>query len=325
MFEDTEPVHPWQIFSGLFICFWLTSAYFDHFLFTGVFCIVFGVAAEIVTKTMYAGKTSAKIDKQNYNKSIDNPEIKSDSMAKNEALWTKAEAALDEEDDDVPPPLPDKDYETGQIDTLAEKLQALASASTKEEDNSKPENNDSEVNAECVVARQYNRTVSDEYNQNTSTVNCNLMQEMNIRHTSIEEEPAEQVNSDEEDGQEGPGIPEEKRIYAPDSSDDDDEDEDEDFVSREVNFDESESEDEDFDEYVSNTNKDRTPENSQSPDTKEDIKESRKINDEIIVVENTVSANVKEKEISDADLNLSDPAKKAAAGTTESEFKLLKT
>ena len=31
----------------MFVGFWATSAYFDHFLLTGVFCIAFGVVAEV--------------------------------------------------------------------------------------------------------------------------------------------------------------------------------------------------------------------------------------------------------------------------------------
>ena len=304
MYADRELVHPWHIFSGLFICFWLTSAYFDHFLFTGIFCIFYGVAAEIVTKTMYARKSSAKIDQNKSSIRIETPVNRSELKAKNEAIWTKAEAELDDVDDDIPPPLPDKDYETGKIDTLAEKLQALADESAREKDNATPENEDGEDNAEpdcvAIVARQYNRTVSDEYNQNTSTVNCNLMQEMNNRHTSIEEEPVELINSDDEDDQESSSILEEKRIYAPDSSDD--EDEDEDVVSREVNFDELESEEDDFDEYVSNTNQDSTPENSQSLEaldtTDIEMKQSGKTNDQKKIEESAVTRNETGQEMS---------------------------
>ena len=32
----------------MFVGFWATSAYFDHFLLTGVFCIAYGVVAEVI-------------------------------------------------------------------------------------------------------------------------------------------------------------------------------------------------------------------------------------------------------------------------------------
>ena len=36
-----------QLFTAMFVGFWATSAYFDHFLLTGVFCIAYGVVAEV--------------------------------------------------------------------------------------------------------------------------------------------------------------------------------------------------------------------------------------------------------------------------------------
>ena len=37
-----------QLFTAMFVGFWATSAYFDHFLLTGVFCIAYGVVAEVL-------------------------------------------------------------------------------------------------------------------------------------------------------------------------------------------------------------------------------------------------------------------------------------
>jgi len=224
--SEQEALHPWQIFSGLFIGFWATSAYFDHFLMTLVFCIVFGVVGDIVTKEMYGGKKANTKDKQ---KSMSDELSIKEKLANNERIWQKAEAALEanEEDDDVPPPLPVKDYESSSLDTLSAKLQALADASADTEDE-----NDSNTNE---ASREFNRTISDEHNQNTSFLNSNL-----INQVTIEEDVDEQPD----------GLGEEKKFYAPDSSDD--EDDDEDYASREVNFDDSDSEEEDFDEFVRN-------------------------------------------------------------------------
>ena len=263
MSVEHDSFQPWQIFCGLFLSFWVTSAYFDHFLMTAVFCLVFGVVAEIVTKEMYSGSSSNKSGQEEQKRDGKSSEEK---MANNEEIWLKAEASLEadeNDDDDVPPPLPDKDYETGKLDTLSAKLQALVDASTKEEGNKTPENESNEKNAsECVpaVAREYNRTVSDEYNQNTSILNSNLLSDIN--NSIIEEEITDQRPSLEEN--EELGKQSEQKLYAPDSSDDDDEEDDDDFASREVNFDDSESDDEDFDQYVRNTSQGSNPEDEDS-------------------------------------------------------------
>ena len=263
MSVEHDSLKPWQIFCGLFLSFWVTSAYFDHFLMTAVFCLVFGVVAEIVTKEMYCGSSSNKSGQEE--QKMDGKSIE-EKMANNEEIWLKAEASLEvdeNDDDDVPPPLPDKDYETGKLDTLSAKLQALVDESTKEEGNKTPENESNEKNAsECVpaVAREYNRTVSDEYNQNTSILNSNLLSDIN--NSIIEEEIIDQRPSLEEN--EELGKQSEQKLYAPDSSDDDDEEDDDDFASREVNFDDSESDDEDFDQYVRNTSQGSNPEDEDS-------------------------------------------------------------
>jgi len=244
MSAEQEGLKSWQIFSGLFVGFWITSAYFDHFLMTAVFCIVFGVVGEIITKEMYGDTSDKKKKKEKEFEEIHDKSV-SEKMANNEAIWQKAEASMEaaDDDDETPPPLPDRDYETGRLDTLSAKLQALVDASELEDGNRTPENNDEAFSPS--VRREYTRTVSDEYNQNTSTLNSNLTQDISSSHSIIEEEIDEQRNFTDRDDSSGP------KFYAPDSSDDE-EDDDDDFASREVHFDDSESEEEDFDQYQKN-------------------------------------------------------------------------
>ena len=244
----------------------------------------------MVTKAMYAGKHDNKQGTEELDSSSEmvetleaSPEVTvEEKMANNEAIWQKAEAKLEEEDteeDDVPPPLPAKDYETGKMDTLAEKLQALVDASAREEAN-KAAGHDSEDNDVSdnvpVVAREYNRSISDEYNQNTSIVNSNLIHD---RDCIIEEEAIGQTNYLDEDEHEPSDKEDKKKFYAPDSSDEDEDEDDDDFASREVNFDDSETEDEDFDKYISNTNQDSTPEALNISDTEDlVVKEVKEVN-----------------------------------------------
>jgi len=75
--------------------------------------------------------------------------------------------------------------------------------------------------------REYNRTVSDEYNQNTSTVNYNTTESIIEEEGLAQEDDEPDENNEEEEG----------KIYAKDSSDEDDYD----YASREVNFNESET------------------------------------------------------------------------------------
>ena len=217
MAQDTESLQPWQIFCSMFAVFWLVSAWCDQVIITLVLCIVFGVISDIVTKNMYSAspaKTEPEPEKE-----INVEEVKES----NEKIWKKAEAELAEADNDVPPPLPDKDYNSGgNIDLLADKLQALAAT----EDIAFAEESDEDEEEKPEPSRQYNRTVSDEYNQNTSTLNFN-------KESIIEEEVAEVAAADDSDESEE----EEKKVYAKDSSDEDDYD----YASREVNFDESET------------------------------------------------------------------------------------
>jgi len=120
MTQDTESLQPWQIFCSMFAVFWLVSAWCDQVIISLVLCIVFGVISDIVTKNMYSAAPSKTEPEKE--KEINVEEVK----ASNEKIWKKAEAELDEAAD-VPPPLPDKDYNSsGNIDSLADKLQALA-------------------------------------------------------------------------------------------------------------------------------------------------------------------------------------------------------
>ena len=78
----------------MFVGFWATSAYFDHFLLTAVFCIAYGVVAEvfivlvtdvtivtmwidnyhnqIISKHLYGGKVNQSINKPT-NQQINKP------------------------------------------------------------------------------------------------------------------------------------------------------------------------------------------------------------------------------------------------------------
>ena len=204
------------------------------------------------------GQTAVKEKKEEVIKELSVEEIK----ANNEKIWSQAEAEKEKEDEaaGVPPPLPSRDYQSGQdMDLLAEKLTAVA-ASAEAADSSDDEEEE-EVKEDVSGARQYNRTVSDEYNQNTSTIDFNqreavIEEEVTVNET-IDEDPVEveegnkvyaKDSSDEEEEEKkifakDSSDEEEKKVYAKDSSDEDDYD----YASREVNFDEDESETEEDD------------------------------------------------------------------------------
>ena len=200
-------------------------------LITLVLCIVFGVLSDIITKNMYSEQSELEINEAESKNAINVEAIK----ANNEKIWSQAEAKLEKEDAEieVPPPLPTKDYDSGKsIDSLADKLNALAATrDVVEVDGSGESDDDEENNPE--PSREYNRTVSDEYNQNTSSIN------FNNRETVIEEEEVTGTDGtvEEEDSSDESEVAE-KKVYAKDSSDEDDYD----YASREVNFDESETE-----------------------------------------------------------------------------------
>ena len=203
-------------------------------LITLVLCIVFGVLSDIITKNMYSEQSELEInDNEAESKSAINVAA---IKANNEKIWSQAEAKLEKEDAEieVPPPLPTKDYDSGKsIDSLADKLNALAATRDVVEVDGSGESDDDEENNPEPLMREYNRTVSDEYNQNTSSIN------FNNRETVIEEEEVTGNDGivEEEDSSDESEVAG-KKVYAKDSSDEDDYD----YASREVNFDESETE-----------------------------------------------------------------------------------
>jgi len=63
MEQDVASVQPWHCFTSMYVVFWAISAYFDHFLMTMVFCIAFGVLAEIYVKHVINGdKEEVRVD-----------------------------------------------------------------------------------------------------------------------------------------------------------------------------------------------------------------------------------------------------------------------
>jgi len=299
MTHDIQSLQPWQIFCSMFAVFWLVTAWLDQVLITLVLCIVFGVVSDIVTKNMYSdskedGQTAVEEKKEKVEE-LNVDEIK----ANNEKIWSQAEAEKEKEEEaaGVPPPLPGRDYQSGQdMDSLADKLTAVAASSeaadSEEEEQAKEE--------DVPMTRQYNRTVSDEYNQNTSTIDFNqrvavIEEEAPTSNETLDEDPIEvrdenklyaKDSSDEEEEEEDKKIfakdssdEDEKKVYAKDSSDDDDYD----YASREVNFDEDESETEEDstegskkeDETPSSNDEIQSTENKTLQETKDDFKEDK--------------------------------------------------
>ena len=207
-----ETLQPWQIFCSMFAVFWLVSAWCDQVLITLVLCIVFGVVGDIITKNMYT---------DNQSESRENQSDQSEKSKESQGYQVE---------DDVPPPLPTKDYDSGKsLDTLSDKLEALAAAATNNDD-------DEESEEEApVTARQYNRTVSDEHNQNTSNI------DFNNRETAIAEEDAGANDDDDSDSDDN-----DRRVVRNESSDDYDDDDD--MASREVNFNNSDNDPDSDDE-----------------------------------------------------------------------------
>merc|ERR1711887_296012 len=64
MEQEGGGLQPWQVFTAMFVGFWAISAYFDHFLLTGVFCIAFGVLGEIMTKMIYGENIGKNLEIQ---------------------------------------------------------------------------------------------------------------------------------------------------------------------------------------------------------------------------------------------------------------------
>ena len=183
---------------------------------------------------MYSEQSELEInDNEAESKSAINVEA---IKANNEKIWSQAEAKLEKEDAEieVPPPLPTKDYDSGKsIDSLADKLNALAATRDVVEVDGSGESDDDEENNPEPLMREYNRTVSDEYNQNTSSINFN-----NRETVIVEEEVTGNDGTVEDEDSSDESEVAGKKVYAKDSSDEDDYD----YASREVNFDESETE-----------------------------------------------------------------------------------
>jgi len=150
MEQEGGGLQPWQVFTAMFVGFWAISAYFDHFLLTGVFCIAFGVFGEIITKTIYGDNIGNNLETQKeelkrllekvqneteYNEDDElleieenlnceehpepqkyveeiKPEIVEHEEEKEEKIFDEEEEEEEEEEEDGPPPLPTRDYET---------------------------------------------------------------------------------------------------------------------------------------------------------------------------------------------------------------------
>jgi len=150
MEQEGGGLQPWQVFTAMFVGFWAISAYFDHFLLTGVFCIAFGVFGEIITKTIYGDNIGNNLEAQKeelkrllekvqneteYNEDDElleieenlnceehpepqkyveeiKPEIVEHEEEKEEKEFDEEEEEEEEEEEDGPPPLPTRDYET---------------------------------------------------------------------------------------------------------------------------------------------------------------------------------------------------------------------
>jgi len=137
MEQEVVGMQPWQVFTAMFVGFWAISAYFDHFLLTGVFCIAFGVFGEIMTKVMYGEKISRDLEQQKEElKSLLEMVEKDDTKYEDEANISELNKVIDQElhavpseeiedvamvqeddeDEEEPPPLPARDYETENIE-----------------------------------------------------------------------------------------------------------------------------------------------------------------------------------------------------------------
>merc|ERR1711994_720730 len=164
--DTVQALQPCQIFCSMFAIFWLVSAWCDQMLITLVLCIVFGVLSDIITKNMYSEQSELEINEAESKNAINVEAIK----ANNEKIWSQAEAKLEKEDAEieVPPPLPTKDYDSGKsMDSLADKLNALAATRDVVEVDGSGESDDDDEETNPEPSREYNRSVSDEYNQNT--------------------------------------------------------------------------------------------------------------------------------------------------------------
>lgn len=89
-----------------------------------------------------------------------------------QAIWHKAEEELDEDEDDGPPPLPARDYAPPPLVSLLDPGEDLMARSIYLEEQRMPTLEDvPDVSEEHVAV--YERSMSDEFNQNTTSLDLN--------------------------------------------------------------------------------------------------------------------------------------------------------
>merc|ERR1711953_269050 len=139
-------LQPWHSFTAMFVMFWAVSAYFDHFLMTTVFCIAFGVLAEILVKTVYGGDNEkTKTDLEDDKKKLEDlvnvaSNQQQDLIAMDDVMVIEHEEVLDgyhedndeQDEDEGPPPLPARDYE-GFGDSSMENTEVINTQEFKDE------------------------------------------------------------------------------------------------------------------------------------------------------------------------------------------------
>jgi len=293
MEADPGAIQPWQLFTAMFVGFWATSAYFDHFLLTTVFCIAFGVVAEIVTKHLFSNDSEGGTDLDRKKAELALLEERAErerrqvdtDRAHTQALWRKVEheedELEDEDEDDGPPPLPTRDYEAPALPPVVKLLDPVEETmdrSIYHQEQRIPTLDDG-------GERLYSRSMSDEYNQNTSLMDLNTRHEVEeevdggyreeVHSNQFAEGNGNQdtsmltnsnqagetlasqgdlmspevqravINGVNSSDEEVEEVEMEDNLYVADSSDD--EELDEEFVNREVNFDDSEEEEEEED------------------------------------------------------------------------------
>merc|ERR1712059_211655 len=132
-----EALQTWQIYSGLFLTFWIVSAYFDHSLITAILCLisvlpqVFGCVGEQLTSYMYCLGGGGKAPAVQVTSLL--------SMAREEAnlvpsltemakMEVSGQARLNEEEEEgPPPPVPArKDDIAERLGSVNDKLEELA-------------------------------------------------------------------------------------------------------------------------------------------------------------------------------------------------------
>ena len=89
-----------------------------------------------------------------------------------QAIWHKAEEELDEDEDDGPPPLPARDYAPPPLVSLLDPGEDLMARSIYLEEQRMPTLEDvPDVSEEHIAV--YERSMSDEFNQNTTSLDLN--------------------------------------------------------------------------------------------------------------------------------------------------------